>query len=124
MNLQVFYQWFEELSKHLSSMSRWQLKNLALFSLGVVLAENSQQMTIARKIAHHQRVSSVERRLRRFLSNQKWDIEQFMVEWTRWVLTCLNAKRIHLLVDESKIRNRIGVMMIGVAFEGRCIPLV
>ena len=28
MNLQVFYQWFEELSKHLSSMSRWQLKNL------------------------------------------------------------------------------------------------
>ena len=49
MNLQVFYQWFEELSKHLSSMSRWQLKNLALFSLGVVLAENSQQMTIARK---------------------------------------------------------------------------
>ena len=33
MNLQVFYQWFEELSKHLSSMSRWQLKNLALFSL-------------------------------------------------------------------------------------------
>ena len=124
MNLQVLYQWFEELSKHLSSMSRWQLKNLALFSLGVVLAENSQQMTIARKIAHHQRVSSVERRLRRFLSNQKWDIEQFMVEWTRWVLTCLNAKRIHLLVDESKIRNRIGVMMIGVAFEGRCIPLV
>ena len=50
MNLQVFYQWFEELSKHLSSMSRWQLKNLALFSLGVVLAENSQQMTIARKL--------------------------------------------------------------------------
>ena len=35
--------------------SRWQLKNLALFSLGV--AENSRQMTIARKIAHHQRVS-------------------------------------------------------------------
>ena len=89
------------------------MKNLALFSLGVVLAENSQQMTIARKIAHHQRVSSVERRLRRFLSNQKWDIEQF----SRWVLLAF-AKRIHLLVDESKIR-KIGVMMIGVASVSR-----
>ena len=81
MNLQVLYQWFEELR------ACWQLKNLALFSLGVVLAENSQQMTIARKIA---------------LMYPAWNggygasyqtLEQFMVEWTRWVLTCLNAKR-------------------------------
>ena len=47
MNLQVFYQWFEGIVEAFVSMSRWQLKNLALFSLGVVLAENSQQMTIA-----------------------------------------------------------------------------
>ena len=38
MNLQVFYQWFEELSKHLSSMSRWRR---TWRQLGVVLAENS-----------------------------------------------------------------------------------
>lgn len=47
----------------------------------------------------------------------------YVVEWTRWVLSCLKGWRIHLLVDESKLHDRIGLMMVGVAFDGRCIPL-
>ena len=123
MNLKVLYQWFGQMASNLPSMNYWQLSNLTLFCIGVMLSESSQQMSIARKVAAGQRVSSMERRLRRFLSNRKWDMDQFMVEWTRWVLSCLKVKRIHLLVDESKIRDRIGVMMVGVAFDGRCIPL-
>ena len=39
-------------------------------------------------------------------------------------MTGLRTKRIYLLVDETKIKDRIGVMMVGLAFESRCIPLV
>lgn len=124
MNLKVLYQWFGQLARNLPSMNYWQLSNLTLFCIGVMLSESSQQMSIARKVAAGQRVSSMERRLRRFLSNQKWDMDRFMVEWTRWVLSCLKGECIHLLVDESKLHDRIGVMMVGVAFDGRCIPLV
>ena len=123
MNLKVLYQWFGQMASNLPSLNYWQLCNLTVFCIGVMLSESSQQMCIARKVACGQRVSNMERRLRRFLSKQNWDMDQFMVEWTRWVLSCLRAERIHLLVDESKIRDRIGVMMVGVAFDGRCIPL-
>ena len=123
MNLQVFYQWFGELSKHLPSMSRCQLKNLVLFSLGVVLSESSQLMMIARKVVSGQQAASLERRLRRLLANENWDMEQFMLEWSGCVLTRLKRKRVHLLVDESKLSNRMAVMMVGLGFEGRCIPL-
>lgn len=123
MNLKILYQWFGQMARNLPSMNYWQLCNLTLFCIGVMLSESSQQMSIARKVACGQRVSSMERRLRRFLSNGKWDMDQFMREWTRWVLSCLKTEQIHLLVDESKIRDRIGLMMVGVAFDGRCIPL-
>ncbi len=123
MNLKVLYQWFEQLARHLPSMNYWQLCNLTLFCVGVLLSESSQQMSIARKVVDKQRVSSMERRLRRFLSNQKWDMNRFMVEWTRWILSCLEDEYIHLFVDESKLGNRIGIMMVGVGFENRCIPL-
>ena len=32
--------------------------------------------------------------------------------------------RVYLLVDETKIKDRIAVMMVGIAFDSRCIPLV
>lgn len=123
MNQDLFYQWCEDLSKHLPSMNLWQSRNLALAGLGVIASESSQLMAIARKMSTERQIESMERRLRRFIDNPNWTMDQFMVEWTRWVVTCLKAKRLHLLVDESKIADRMGVMMLGVAFDGRCIPL-
>jgi len=88
MNLKVLYQWFGQMASNLPSLNYWQLCNLTVFCISVMLSESSQQMCIARKVACGQRVSSMERRLRRFLSKQNWDMDQFMVEWTRWVLSC------------------------------------
>ncbi len=124
MNLKVLYQWTKQLARYLPSLNGWQVANLALFSYGVVLAESSQQMSIARKVACGEMLTSAARRLRRFIANEKWAGEQFFLDWSRAILTDLKAKRIYLLVDETKIKDRVAVMMVGLAFESRCIPLV
>ncbi len=124
MNLKLLYQWTEQLARYLPSLNAWQVANLALFSYGVVLAESSQQMWIARKVACGERVTSAARRLRRFIANEKWAGEQYFLEWSRAILSGLKAKRVYLLVDETKIKDRVAVMMVGLAFESRCIPLV
>ena len=108
---------------HLPSLNSWQVENLALFSYGVIEAESSQQMKIARKVVCGEQVMTAERRLRRFIANERVCLDRFFGEWTGWVMGRLEAERIVLMVDETKLADRMAMMVVGVGFEGRCIPL-
>lgn len=123
MNLEILYQWREEIAKGLPSLNSWQLENVALFSQGIIYAESSQQEKIARKVVCGEKAGSASRRLRRFLNNTSIPLESVFEEWTRWLLSCLPLKRVYLCVDETKISQTMAAMVVGVAWEQRCIPL-
>lgn len=123
MNATVLYQWTNEIANRLPSLNSWQASNVALFSQGVIQAESSRQQAIARKVAEGERVDSAERRMRRFLANQALNLEALFSEWTRWVVSAMEADTLYLLVDETKLQDRLGAMVVGLAHEGRCIPL-
>jgi hypothetical protein len=123
MNLDILYQWTNELAMQLPGLNSWQAANLALFSYGVIEAESSQQMKIARKVVCGEQTASAEKRLRRFIANEGLELSRFFVEWTTWMLRCLEGQRVVLLVDETKLADRLALMVVGLAFEGRCIPL-
>jgi hypothetical protein len=123
MNRSLLYQWMDEIATWMPSLNTWQVENLALFSLGVIRAESSHQQAIARQIACGERVESAARRLRRFIANSSLDLGAVFEGWTRWVVRAMDADQVYLLVDETKLRDWLGVMMVGVAYEGRCIPL-
>ena len=123
MNLKVLYQWEREIARHFTSFSVWQTKRLARFSMGLIRSESSQQLAIARNCRLNEKAESGARRLRRCIRDGKWSVAQFTHDWTRWVMSRLPRNRTVLLVDETKIRGRFGAMMVGVAFEGRCILL-
>ena len=103
--------------------SKFQAENIALFSLGVIRAESSQQEQIARQVVCGERVASATRRIRRFGANSAVKLAAIFSEWTRWVIGALETETVYLLVDETKLEDRLGVMVVGVAYEGRCIPL-
>lgn len=123
MNYALLYQRAEEIATHCPSLNIWQVENVALFSQGVIQAESCQQQQIARQVVCGERVESAARRLRRFLNNEVFPLEAFFREWTAWVASGLGEKVVYLLVDESKLGDRLGVMVVGVSWEGRCIPL-
>lgn len=123
MKPSLLYQWMNELAMYFPSLNSWQVENLALFSYGVIRAESSQQMQIARQVAAGEQVQSAERRLRRFLTNERVPLETNFVEWTQWVDQRLEADKLIVLVDETKLADRLAAMVVGVAYEGRCIPL-
>jgi hypothetical protein len=60
--------------------------------------------------------------LQRFVG-QEQPMEAFFVQWTGSVLRQLGDRLVVLVVDETKLGDRLGVMVVGVAVEGRCIPL-
>jgi len=123
MNYKLLYQLEALLSAHVPSLNSWQQANVALFSYGVIQAEGCQQGELARQVNCGERVESSARRLRRWLANTTVDFERFFQEWSHWVVEALNRPEVTLLVDETKLHDRMGVMMVGVAWEGRCVPL-
>lgn len=123
MNLHLLYQWEEEIASHLTSLNQWQVVNLALFSYGVILAESSQLLKIARKVLCGEQEASAEKRLRRLISNSSLKLAETQRDWGRWVLGGLESQTVYLLVDETKLHERLGALVVGVAWEGRCIPL-
>lgn len=123
MNYKLLYQLERLLSAQLPSLNSWQQANVALFSYGVIQAEGCQQGEIARQVSCGEQVDSTARRLRRWLDNETVDLNAFFREWSQWVVTAVGSDKVTLLVDETKLHDRIGVMMVGLAWEGRCLPL-
>jgi len=101
----------------------WQALNLALYSIGVVLARHCAPSRVAEKLGMVGKADSVQRRLERFLHNPRIDWQRCCQEWSRWVLSCFGKKEIILLVDETKLQDRLSIMVVGLSYRYCCIPL-
>jgi hypothetical protein len=123
MNYALLYQLEQLLSAHLPCLNSWQQANVALFSYGVIRAESSQQGAIARAVSCAEQVESTARRFRRWLGNESVDLMAFFEAWSRWVVSQVGDEQVTLLVDETKVQDQLGVMVVGVAWQGRCLPL-
>jgi hypothetical protein len=123
MNYELLYQWEKLLSDRLPSLNSWQVANVALLSYGVIQAESCQQRQVAQAISCGEAVESAARRWRRFLGNEHLKLDRFFGEWSRWVISSLGQKAITLVVDETKIGDKMAALVVGVAWEGRCLPL-
>ena len=118
MNYKLLYQFEPILSAHLPCLKGWQQANVALFSYGVIQAESCQQGAIARAVSCAEQVESDSRRFRCWLANPAVDLAAFFEAWSRWVVSSVGGEAITLLVDETKLHDRIGVMMVGLAWQG------
>ncbi len=67
---------------------------------------------------------TVKQRLKRWLKNERIQVQAACYDWIQWVWTGWSITRPILLVDETKLGERLGVMMVSLAYEGRAIPLL
>lgn len=120
MNQRQLYQWVGKVSKSWQGVSRHFRENVRVFSRAVVVAQSSQIRKIAGAAAG--RADSQRRRLQRFMK-QDQPMAVFFANWSRSVLKALKQRQVVLVVDETKLKAQLGVMVVGVVYEGRCIPL-
>ncbi|MCI0713636.1 MAG: hypothetical protein L0154_25995, partial [Chloroflexi bacterium] len=122
--MHIVYRWRDELRQWLPSLGAHQAEGLAMFCYGIIQGRHSQLRWIAEELGKFGTVETVLRRLNRWLSNERLDVEQTCAEWVAWVWSRCEAQRAILLVDETKISDRIGVLMVSLAYEQRAIPLM
>lgn len=118
--MRQLYQWVKRESKKWEGLSRHGRENIVVFSRAVARAGSSQLRRIAGCAGG--RADSQRRRLQRFVA-QAQPLKQFFEGWTRSVLRALKQATVVLVVDETKLKDQLGVMLVGVAYQGRCIPL-
>lgn len=124
MNSQQLYQWMEQVANDFPVLGKWQAKGLALFSAGVVLAERCTLSKVAEKLLVVGKPDSLERRMQRWIANPRLNIEAMSRCWIEAVVRALASEEWVLLVDETKLSDHLSVMVLGVAYQSSCIPLV
>jgi len=120
MNHNTLYQWVKEISKQWTGVTRHFRANVEVFSRGVVRAQSSQLRKIAGVSGG--RADSQRRRLQRFVAHPQ-PLAAFFQNWTRSIVNTVGQDKVVLIVDETKLKAQFGVMVVGVVYKGRCIPL-
>lgn len=124
MSQELLYQWIGTVRNSFPNLLKWQAVGLAFFSYGIVLARHSQLNRVSEELGQWGRADSLKRRFQRWLANGRIDIARCGYWWVQWVWKRCELPRAVLLVDETKLGQWIGVLMVSLAFEGRAIPLM
>lgn len=120
MNQRKLYQWVKKVSKSWGGFTDHFQENVVVFSRGVAKSQSSQIRKIAACVPGQQ--DSQRRRLQRFLKKEV-SMSRLFTHWTRTISRELKQDTIVLAVDETKLKAQFGAMVVGVVYEGRCIPL-
>lgn len=123
MSLEELYHWHRAVRQAFGCLGCWQALGLALYSYGVVLARQCAPSRVAEKLSLVGKADSVQRRLERFLHNERINWQACCVAWSRWVLSRYVGSLLILLVDETKLGAHLSAMVVGLAYRGCCIPL-
>jgi hypothetical protein len=124
MNSPLLYQWSEMIDKAFPTLGRWQKLTLALFSYGVLLAHSCTLSVVSRHLSGKAESSSVERRLQRWLANERLVPQALFGLWMGWVLRLWGQAALLVLVDETQLSDQVAVMMVGLAYHSSAIPLI
>jgi hypothetical protein len=124
MNLPLLYQWNAMIDKGFPEMGRWQKLTLGVLSYGILLAQSCTLSKVCQHLSGKAENSSLERRIQRWLANERVVIEPLLRLWVKQVLALWGKGALLILVDETKLSDHVSVMMVGVAYQGSAIPLV
>ena len=73
MSLQQVYQLYEQIREHMGCLGHWQALTLAIYSIGVVVAEPCIPSKVSEKCGIFGKAETVQRRLERWQDNERID---------------------------------------------------
>jgi Transposase DDE domain len=118
-------QWHGQVKQFFTMLHGHQKKVLALFVLGAIKAESIVVQRVAEELLDESdaKAPSIERRLQRFLSNERIDVEQVWDQFLEQVLPYWRNQQIHLILDITPFEEHAQVVYVGLLLQSRVLPL-
>jgi hypothetical protein len=97
---------------------------LAMMVAGIVLSKKAQLSEMASEIPSQAKDKSLEMRLRRWVKHPQLEAELIYLPFAVQVLQALAPNPLTLVMDASAVGRSCQVLMVGVVYKKRALPLV
>lgn len=117
--------WQKQVQEFFTDLHGHQSKTLAWFVLGALRAQSVVLPQVAEALLAESeaKASSIERRLERFLSNPRIDVEQTWEQLLAQVMPFLCQQPIRLIIDVTPYEEHAQVIYLGLLQHSRVLPL-
>jgi hypothetical protein len=117
--------WQEQVKDFFTNLHGHQSKNLALFVYGAIQAKSIVVQHVAEELLEESdaKCESIERRLRRFLANERIETKETWDIILQKVLSYWKGKKVYLILDITPFEEHAQIVYIGLLQEKRVLPL-
>jgi hypothetical protein len=118
-------QWHGQVKQLFTRLHGHQTKVLAMFVLGAIKAERIVVQQVAEELLEESdaNVPSIERRLQRFLSNERIEVEQIWEQFLQQFLAYWQHQAVTLILDITPFEEHAQVIYLGLLQQSRVLPL-
>lgn len=118
--------WQKQVQEFFTNLHGHQSKTLAWFVLGAIRAKSVVLPQVAEALLAESeaKASSIERRLERFLSNRRIDVEQTWEQLLVQVMPFFRQEPMRIIVDVTSYEEHAQVIYVGLLQHSRVLPLV
>ncbi len=110
--------------KHLMpTQKQCHVVTLAMMVMGIVVGKNAQLSAISSEVPVATREKSTEKRLQRFVRNHRITEPLYFMPFAKVILESLADAPLVLAMDGSAVGRGCMVLMVGVMYHQRCLPL-
>jgi len=123
-NSELYRIWRERLAQLAPDDCKSRLMNMLLLVVGLYKAESVHLSKVARKLPVQAKKLSLDKRLRRFLDNPGVRVREWYWPVAKTLVKAAAVGgQIHLLIDSSKVGFGHRLLMVGIAYRRRALPL-
>jgi len=125
MSVNQYYRtWNRKLRQLFPGERKTRTQNLAWLIVGIFTSKSVNLSRAASKIPGTAKLTSITRRLTRFLENKAVRVREWYEPTVKGLLEQRKGQCIRLLVDGSKVGSGHQLLMVSLAYRSRSIPLV
>lgn len=99
------------------------LVTLAMMITGIVMGRNAQLSAMSTEVPVNIKEKSIEMRLRRWVKHRKIEVEAVYMPFAQQILQALATSPLVLVMDGSQIGRGCMVLMVGVLYKKRALPI-
>ena len=119
--------WHEQLKELLTGIHGHQKKTLAFFVLGIVLSGSAVMQRVAETLGERglsqAKMTSIERRLARFIANERIVVPLIWKLFLAHVLTPFRGQHLYFVLDNTPFRDDLTIVYLGLLVHSRVLPV-
>ena len=126
-SITLWENWHEQVKELLPGVHGHQKKALALCVLGMVLSQSAVLQRMAEEIALYgiseAKMPSIERRLARFVANERVQVSTIWKQFLTQGLAYWKGKQVRLVLDCTPFDDRATIVYLGLLVQSRVLPI-